>query len=1213
MTPPSSAPRPPRRAVSRLTPDQEAVVADLDASFCVTSGAGCGKTRVLVERYVRFLDADLDLPLDRLAAITFTEMAAAEMRDRIRRTCRDRVAAAHDDPRAARIWSARYWGVDTAPIDTIHAFCAGLLRRWPIEAGVDPAFALLDEAEADLLREDVVRRAVESLLEADNADLLAVLAHFDLMAAREVLGSLVRDDREPLRRIADPIFARSDDEILAALRTAADAATAAALRRMTDAPAFRAAARALADRAGAASDARERTRAEVVAALDRLRDARTAAIARDAAEVLASLTLRGGSARAWPSADDFAAVKDALSAVRDAAKDALKHLPRFDEAIERDHLAVARALWRTAGRVAEAYDAAKVDRAALDFEDLQVRARDLLRDDPRVLAACRARYRAVLVDELQDTNLLQFEIVDLLTTAAPSRTAQTPPAFRPGALFAVGAPKQSIYRFRGAEVEVFQTARERVGPRGRRGLRESFRLTAGTAALVNRLFAPLMGDLYEPVEGLRPASNDAVGELCIVEKPRDVDALVEDAVIAEARLLAARIDDLVRSGGVRVRDGADAEPRPARYGDIAVLLRRMSNLHVYEEALEHQGVPYYVVAGRGFYKQQEVLDVLHLLRALDDPSDDLSVAAVLRSPFFAVSDEGLYRLRRLGPSLFDALARTAEADPIDPEDLRALRCAERLLPAWTAAKDRLGLAALVDHVVFDSGYAAGATGRFGGERAYANLRQMAELARRFEQRGLFSLGDYIDYVTDFMQSEMRAEQAPVESAASDAVRLMTIHKAKGLEFPIVAVPDLAYAPQSRSPRYAVHPAGGLAVRMRDDDGGRVDSCALALARADDAVAERQESYRLLYVALTRAKDYLLLTAHAGYQRSTGETWADLFRALADPAAPANPAATAAPATTRLAIDGAHALLQHLGGPPAEQPSHGRRRGGPRGLFVGGRVDWDRLRDAAGDRSAEPPAPPSDAASPPRPPSHLAATALDTYRRCPTLYYWHHVLGLETPEPSAPPAAPGDLSPLVRGNLLHRALERATASDDATIRDAVRIAVREAPLPPETDAAALAALVDRTAATVRTFWTGPLGCRIAGARHVLREVPMLLDLDGTRIAGKMDLLMETADGSWELVDYKSGSGNDGPDAAAPYRLQLGLYALAAARWLGHPIARGSVHFLDSGRTVEHAFTPADLDQATTDARRVLAGIAAGRFDPSHPDACTRCRFARLCGR
>jgi len=673
--------------MTRLTEAQRRVVTPLDENFCVTSGAGCGKTRVLVERYIYFLDQDRDLSLGRLAAITFTENAAAEMRGRIREACLGQIAAARQANDRVRLdrWLQRYWDVDIAPVNTIHGFCAALLRGWPIEAGVDPQFAVLDETGAAFLQMDVVAAVVEDLLAAEDADLLAVLEHFRLDAARDILRTVIGEKREVLRRVAGPVMARGDEEILAGLKK--------------------------------------------------------------------------------------------------------------------------QAFYRTACRAIEAYEAAKRERSALDFEDLQTRTRDLLTSNPRVLERCRTRFRAILVDELQDTNLLQFEIVDLLTSGPRGRRKEAP--LRPGALFGVGDPKQSIYRFRGAEVEVFQKATGRVPPAGRRGLTESFRLHPGTAALVNHLFGRLMGQAYEPIEGRHRQVNHDVAELIHVVDPDEPKGFRADrGHTEEARALAARIEEIVRTGGVNVWDDDREAARPARYGDIAILLRRTTHLHVYEEALQRRGVPYYVVAGRGFYKQQEVLDVIHVLRVLDDPADDLHLAGVLRSPLFAVSDEGLYRLSRLGPSLRASLPAAAEAEAVHEEDRRGLARAARLLPEWTAEKDRLGLAALVDRVVFESGYAAAGVGRFGGERAYANLRQMVELARQFERQGLSALGDYVDYVTDFMQSEMRAEQAAVQAAEGDTVRLMTIHKAKGLEFPVVVLPDLGYAPRGPRAAWFTHPATG---------------------------------------------------------------------------------------------------------------------------------------------------------------------------------------------------------------------------------------------------------------------------------------------------------------------------------------------------------------------------------------------------------------------
>jgi ATP-dependent helicase/nuclease subunit A len=1189
--------------MSPLTPTQRDIVADLEANLIVTSGAGCGKTLVLVERYIRFLEQDLDLPLQHLAAITFTENAAAEMRQRIREACRQEVAKARrqgDAHRASR-WRTRYWDVDVAPIDTIHGFCAGLLRRYPIEAGVDPNFALLDEAESALLQEDVVAATVETLLEAEEADLLAVLEHHDLLQTREMLATVLAEKREVLHRVAAPVMDESDEAILRRLRKMMDETALEEFRGWLEDPIIRDSLATLKSLAGAAEDKREQCRAEAVDQSARLAAARTAATARAAAEWLAEhIDLRPGSAARWPSEEAFKAAKAALATVRDAIRKVLKTLPAYDEDAERKHLVAARAFYRTARRVMEAYEAAKRDRSALDFEDLQILARDLLRNPhhPQVLKDCRRRFRAILVDELQDTNFLQFEIVDLLVSSE-ARRGRAP--LRRGALFGVGDPKQSIYRFRGAEFEVFRAALDRIEPRGRKHLRESWRLHDGTAALANHLFPPLMGDLYEPIEGRQKILNEAVGEWRIVRSPDAEPLDAETGQMQEAMGLAARLQEIVKKKAVTVR-GDGGKARPARYGDVAILLRRMSRLHLYEEALERQGIPYYVVAGHGFYRQQEVIDVVNLLRVLDDPADELHLAGVLRSPFFSASDEALYHLKATGRPLFEALGAATEAEHLDPEDRRALARAARRLSEWAAAKDRTGLGALVDLIVFESGYAASAVGRFGGVRAYANLRQMVELARRFERNGLYALGDYIDYVTDFLRSEMRAEQAPIEAPDSDAVRLMTIHKAKGLEFPIVAIPDLGHTHRAPPAPFLVHPATGVAVGLRGEEGERCVSGAMLLARRDAAEADRAESHRLFYVAMTRAKDYLVFTSHVGHKTSDEASWHD--RMLA------GLGATLEPGERTATLPTGHRLRLSVQPPQAEMPRGGPRRGGPRDLLVGGRVAWDRLRDRAESapkrRVAEALAAASPPAAPAHPPRRITATAMESYRRCPALYRWSEVFGLSEPEPPEPRAG---LSPRDYGVLSHRAMELAGSPDAETVRRAVEGALREVaaagPAPDD--------LRRRLTDSVRAFWASPLGRRVAASRRPTREMPMLLRLDETEIRGTIDLVFEGTDGRWELVDYKTSgpSEKEAETDAARYELQLGLYALAAGRWLGRPIGQWSIHFLGSAVTVEREVAPADLRRIEEMARQVLAGITAGRFECADPKRCASCRYTRLC--
>jgi ATP-dependent helicase/nuclease subunit A len=1052
------------------------------------------------------------------------------------------------------------------------------------------------------------------------ADLLAVLEHFSLDQAREVLAALVQEKREVLQRVAAPVMARSDGEILRDLCRTVDEKTFQALRQSAEGAAFRNAAAACERSRGQPGDRREDARAAAMDGVRRLLAARNAKAAREAAErIVGSVNLRGGSAKQWPSKEDFDAAGKALGAIRDAMEETLGALPAYDEDLERRHLAVARALYRTAARAIAAYEAAKREQSALDFEDLQIRARDLLKGNPRVLDDCRKRFRTLLVDELQDTNLLQFEIVDLLASGPPS--ARRPGAIRPGALFGVGDPKQSIYRFRGAEFEVFQRALERVGPAGRKTLDESFRLHPGTAALVNHLFPPLMGDLYEPIRGMRPQRNDAVAEFLFVADPEGRGFRQDEGLEHEAARLADRIKDLVENHRITVEE--DGAWRPARYGDVAILLRRMSYLHLYERALEGARVPYYVVAGSGFFKQQEVLDVLHLLRVLDDPSDDLHLAGVLRSPFFALSDEGLYHLRRPGlpqrrpgepgASLYESIAGAVKVGGLSAEDRRGLARAAALLPAWAAAKDRLGLAALLEETVFESGYAASAVGRFGGERAYANLRQMVELARRFEHEGLYSLGDYIEYLTDFLSSEVRAEQAPLAAPGSSAVRIMTIHKAKGLEFPVVALADLAHAVQPPRGPVEIHPATGVAVRLRDADASGRTSSALALARHDAAEAEQAEAHRLLYVAMTRAKDFLIFASHESqrYNRPSQGMWLHaLVEGLGLPRERGE---------HRVELPGGHVIRASVQPPAGETGGRAERRVGPRDLLAEGRVAWTRLHERGQRASRRTVAKTLEILSPPPPilqtPARITVTALLAYRRCPKLYWLTEVLGADEMGEPAPAARPGWesgrlLPPKTWGKVSHRAMELAAGPDPAAIAVAVDGAMREAPLGP---GPMQDELRRRLAASVRDFWASGPGKRLAAARQAFREMPFVLAMDAAELRGVMDLVFQGADGQWEVLDYKTSA--PAPEAAlaaaAEYQWQLGLYAVAASRWLGRPVRRWTVYFLGGPVRLERTVGPDDLARVEGIARETLAGIAGRQFGRTTSGTCSHCRFLRLC--
>jgi ATP-dependent exoDNAse (exonuclease V) beta subunit len=294
--------------------------------------------------------------------------------------------------------------------------------------------------------------------------------------------------------------------------------------------------------------------------------------------------------------------------------------------------------------------------------------------------------------------------------------------------------------------------------------------------------------------------------------------------------------------------------------------------------------------------------------------------------------------------------------------------------------------------------------------------------------------------------------------------------------------------------------------------------------------------------------------------------------------------------------------------------------GPRDIFVGGRVAWEGLHErserASKQAVAEALGRADPAALPPRPPRRITATGVVAYHACPALYRWTHLLGVQEPEPQ--PVGPGmsgrrsgGLTPIEWGSLCHRALQLAAAPDEKTVAAAVEGALRE------TAAAAAGAVREELrralAATLRAFWSSALGTRLAVAKQAFRELEFLFILDGTEINGKIDLVFEGPDGRWEVVDYKSSAPppDEKRQARADYELQLGLYALAAGRWIGRPVARWVVHYLDSAQADEREVAAQDLASVEGIARGALEGIAAGRYESQHTKTCAKCRCRTLC--
>jgi ATP-dependent helicase/nuclease subunit A len=872
----------------RLTDQQRRALEVREASVALSAGAGCGKTTVLTERFLAALEDVAGRPLRALVALTFTEKAARELRQRIRARCRAKLAA-HED--VAR-WSLVLRGLDAAPVGTFHEFCARLLRRHAFLVGIDPDFAIFDESIAASLRDEAVRAALRRLLAARDLDLLDLASDYGLRQVREALGRLAS-----LRAGGGPdAWSQPAPEAIVE-RWRALVATRlwpGALDRV--APLVAQCRRWLQELDSSLPKLRER-RTVLLDSLPLLDPGRSPCPIERLHELVGLLRVadlpRKGS---WPSGEVYEALKVGFASLREAIDDHIKPALVWDELQTRIASEQSLRFARLALVVRREYEQVKRRRRGLDFDDLLAAARELLRNHPEVVMPDRGNPRLpaiefVLVDEFQDTDRLQSEILELLCGSE----------FLSGRLFVVGDVKQSIYGFRGAEPSIFRRWRAEFPEAGRLSLTENFRSVPGIIRFVNALFegcfrdvepAPVSGegsghqllpirreDTCQPsVEFLWPAPRDPSNEAEKAPIPTHTDLAgaelevkrtAHERRVIEARGLARRLRERLDSGWT-IFDRKRDELRPAHPGDIALLFRAMTDVWPYESALVDEGLDYHTIGGSAFYAQQEVHDVINLLSVVEDPFDEIALAGVLRSPFFDVSDEGLFWLATSfeDGGLTAGLHRLDEITELSPLDRQRTARGLQLLSRWRSLKDHEPMAGLVGRILDESGFEAALVCEFLGERKLANTRKLVRLARDFDRQGGFTLADLVARLRADLENEPREEQAATTEEAGASIRLMSIHQAKGLEFPIVVLPDLDRRPNNRSQLVAFHPELGLVVRpvqpVASSGESPADAAApslgwqtyLALARAED----EREGLRLFYVAATRARDALMISA-----------------------------------------------------------------------------------------------------------------------------------------------------------------------------------------------------------------------------------------------------------------------------------------------------------------------------------------------------------------
>ncbi|MFQ5894612.1 MAG: UvrD-helicase domain-containing protein [Nitrospinota bacterium] len=1075
-------------------------------NLLVEAGAGTGKTTLLVDRLLDLLEKG-DAELSDLVVITFTEKAAAELAARIRskveRRLEERESGGEGASEVAERMRCALEDLERTPAQTIHGFCASLLREFPLEAGVSPSFDVLDELAQGELIEEAWAGWLSRALSEERAALRDALA-LGLGPDRwKVVRDWMVEHRDLLKNLPDPMGG-AREEVLAGL-----GAFGAELAELFG----------------------ECTRPEedkLAARFQEFRDWAGGLRGRDELDLLRAFedpykfNRRAGSQKNWSS-------KEALEAARAA-------LRRFQEELlpawraRLGHNFAARLLAELRGYVEE-YERLKAERGLLDFLDLLLRARDLLRDHPEVRGILQGRFRHLLVDEFQDTDPLQVEVVFFLAERAPRARQWEEVELAPGKLFLVGDPKQSIYRFRRADIEMYERAKERLGPRGSLlPIQVNFRSVPGLLEWVNALFERL---IQKPPDGAYQPDYTPLLPWRAGEGPRvfwlpECDSLppeakVEERCRKEAEAIASLIFTLTDPESGLSIEGEDGSPRAPRYDDFGVLFRKGTHLRLYEEALRAAGIPFRVEGSRQFYQRQEVKALLAALRAVENPRDRISLAATLRSPLFGFSDEEVFLLARAG---WEASAA----------GLPELEEAVSLIEGLHRKREEVSFRRLVSELLAATRAPELFLCKPDGEGRLANLLKVLDLAEAAAGTAMASFGSFVRWLSglertaESYEGAPRMGEAPADEGALNCVHLLTIHKAKGLEFPIVILADLA-SPLGRGGRGARVGSDPLLCDRREGrvecSLGPLETAGFAPLRELDGRRELEEEKRLFYVAATRARDYLFLPPVQGEPEG-------YYRFLA----------AGAPGEGELGRR-AEPFPIPLRTPPWEDRPF---RAAERLFLPGGKGEEQTRRSRAAFEARRSRAAREASESHPL----VAASELEMPG---TLVGKPSVAGGGAPGGGAP----GGGAPF--GELVHFLLARVE-----------RLAV---PLPAEFavlaegKARALglgAQEAARALGLVEAALSMPTLERARRAPACPQELPFVAEVEGVSLQGQVDLLFEEED-ALVVVDFKTDAvAEEEVDARlAAYRLQGGAYALGLEAATGKRV--GEVRFLFLAPRVE----------------------------------------------
>lgn len=1157
----------------RFTPSQQEAL-NIEKHVCVTAGAGSGKTTVLVERYLKILREGNATPRE-IVAITFTEKAAAEMKERVI----NRLNEEEDRGKRERFLEQ----MNTAHISTIHAFCASILREFPFQAGVPANFSIIQGIDQKLLLQKTLKETLRDIATNPDhplrAELTRLLRRYGGQKNLVDFFSNMVEKRDSLERLMKKMYNNPNNT---EIRTNLERQIREELMSKIDVAEFIRCLNAVLEVAKGTKVENAKNLIQQLEALYKQNPDSPEGL-NLLKEIGDLITIQNGSIATsgfLPKSVDRTGIADQIAFLEPTAKK-IKDVPILEKEknenkkadVETDNegkigdeiatdddflISTTRDLLTLYERILKDYQNAKLSQSTLDFNDLQLKTRDLLRDNEEIRQKLVDRYKFYMVDEFQDINELQFDLVMRLTNKLGSAN-----------LFIVGDPKQSIYAFRGADVRVFKKTRQKIVKDDGLAisLKENFRSLQGPIRFTNYFFDHLMRDGNEN-------EFEVPYESLIKARRTDADGVVEiflgqngEENVDEYTLITNHIKNMKRNGDtvwVRGENSGEVE-RPIEYGDIAILIRSRTHLPNIEHALLEAGIPYLTTGGIGFYQRQEIYDIWNYLSFLNIPAknqnipaeNQISLGGILRGPAFGVSDTELYEISlQNGADLWEK----AQNYQTPSEHLRN---AIDTLKKHIEIAQRTPVNQLIVTIVNQTGMIGTLkTGKQGDQR-WANYQKLLDLARNFDaDENKQTLLDFIEFLDILITEEPREGQAPVETS-SKAVQIMTIHAAKGKEFPIVILPCLNRKGQTDSEPFIDEAFGIGFSPLKPDEGYRkTEPSIIAHMRNQSRQKETAEKKRLLYVGATRAEDRLILS---GTLSEKGEAqqmlkWLDTY----------------------LGICREEDDLPSL----------------PFKLNVSRQLEDRTSTDETLDdiTSVEFPECLPSALKPTGTSAAFSVAELANYAHCPLRYQLENMLRIPTNG-----QGDADSDETEMDNAIRYTLARIRRQSDQENLDTLIQQAYENFSETTTESTAPEPILRKHA---NNFLNSELGETALSASEILINQHVHADIEGHIIDGRFDRLFKDETGHWQIINYETGKGQ-APDADHP---EMELYSLLLhRRYPEQPTVKINIFFTEQDRYIQKQFSVAELQETTERWQEKISDLQQGNYN-KNTDHCCSCPYA-----